>query len=245
MYTKIFLLVAAVIVATPAFAVNCIKYPKECAKDLDRRRRQLTDVVIDVGTLGHTKRERERDEADEEKKRAEMARDHARQIQEREFEEKRAKLLSLMDFQRMFERFIPLMTYVEKEVGRNIRQIKTLFEDVQLGKAKSVQIHALVMQQNADLATLLTAEEGVDKKINEQTLALIEKVHDYRRQFEEFPFTELTAEEADFLSTNLIEQNFEIMTLVKGAKSSMESDLKTTVASITKLKALLEENKRN
>lgn len=68
-------------------ARNCIKYPRKCAKDLDRRRRQATQAVIDIATLGHTDRQRDRDRANKAAALAQQQLEHAKAIQERELKQ--------------------------------------------------------------------------------------------------------------------------------------------------------------
>lgn len=240
-FTGLALLVSNV---KPAMATNCIKYPRKCAKEADRKRRQLTGNAIDIVTLGRTKRERERKEADAAKASAKQSQEHARQMKERVHQERIAQLQTIFERKSLIEKTLSTYSVLESGIQTTMNFIKILIVDSKIDKIKAQQIRELVVHQNLALATQLEENKSDDAELARMSERLVEKLHQYKNQVEMFPVETLNEEELDSFSAELIEQNLELLSLVQLSRRSMEQLLESTEQRIVQIQSEIEELKK-
>lgn len=198
-----------------AMAANCFKYPKKCAKSFDKARREATEVAIDIATLGHTKRERERQEAKEKEQRAEQERQHARKIKQERIEKLKAEIVALKDFRALLERVIADFGLIANTTESHIQLMQIFTEDAKVDKLKALQIRTLVLSQNQNLMALLETKVIQENELKEKVEFVKRKLSVYQEQVENFPVDTQSVEEQEFTMAEIFELSFEILSLAQ------------------------------
>lgn len=224
---------------TPVKAENCLKYPKRCLKDVDRRRRQATGVIIDIATLGSTKREREREEANRAKELAAQRNRHAHEMKLKEIETRKYEIAIMKERKALIEKTILNFSMISKGIEGGIKLTQILLEDVKVDRVRAAHIQELIVSQNSDLLIQLNGEKTDDPQVKAHVEDLKVKIEAYKLQLEMFPLDTVSEDDLNNLSTDLIEQSFAILALAQNNTASMKNYLIDTESRIQEIETSL------
>lgn len=248
MVKSIFTVLTLMSVAYQAEARNCIKYPRRCAKDVDKKRRQLTEAVVDVATLGYTQRQEEKQKAEKAEALARQQRDHARQVNLQAIDASRIELARLNEARQLASETMNTFSFLAKGTQNTLKLITVILEDAQIEKVKLSQIRQLVVEQNSELLQLLSKHNvSSNSEVKKQIANVQSKLNGYKSQLASFPISELNDEALYAFTMDLLEESHEVLAVTQASLKSLEfytkqidSEIKEVEAKIEKLSKLTE-----
>lgn len=241
----IILMALSVLVVPRAKAENCLKYPKKCLEELDRKRRRLNQAALDVISLGKTARDREDAKAEQAEAVAKAVRAAAKINLKTKIDDKQAQIASYNGHQITLNLLSANLNLIYELTSSNVNLIKTLYLNVQNHANVAEVMQQIVKNQATTFAAFANSASAGNVQVTEEISSisedLIKRLNSYNYQLEHIPTANSNPEDFDKWFAELSTQCYELLVYIKQDIEFIKNQIAQNENNTKVLEASLEE----